>query len=317
MDWQFCLSCLDTHILCTRIGLCICRKQQHLCINFICLYSFFIAGILIAYTADGRNVWSWWKKKVTKLIIPYVILTLIAWIPKCILGSYMTDNMEVSLSNFVRILLIPREGIWGHFWFIPTYLVITLLCAYVYKITTDKPLTWGGVLLIGTVLTIFPIPVGWFAIQDISIELLYSMLGMFLCGQLVKRRVTICRWQFGIISLVFSLILYVSDIGIIGDKIISILMIYFVMTVSVFLSSYFEMKGIRYIGIHAFTIYIYSWPIQVVIEMILTTLLNCSWYVIYFCMFAAGLIGPLLVYEIYCRFIPGNWLFNAMIGVKK
>lgn len=105
---------------------------------------FFIAGILIAYTANGRDIWSWWKKKATKLIIPYVILTLIAWIPKCILGSYMTDNMEVSLSNFVRILLIPREGIWGHFWFIPTYLIITLLCAYVYKITKDKPLILRG-----------------------------------------------------------------------------------------------------------------------------------------------------------------------------
>lgn len=105
---------------------------------------FFIAGILIAYTANGRDIWSWWKKKATKLIIPYVILTFIAWIPKCILGSYMTDNMEVSLSNFVRILLIPREGIWGHFWFIPTYLIITLLCAYVYKITKDKPLILRG-----------------------------------------------------------------------------------------------------------------------------------------------------------------------------
>lgn len=36
-----------------------------------------------------------------------------------------------------------------------------------------------------------------------------------------------------------------------------------------------------------------------------------------FCMFASGLIGPLLVYEIYCRFIPENRFLNAMIGAKK
>ena len=279
---------------------------------------FFIAGILVAYTADGRNIWKWWKRKATKLLIPYTVLTLIAWIPKYILGSYMTDNMEISFSNFIRILFIPREGIGGHFWFIPTYLVVTLLCAYLYKIVVYTPkIVWGGVLLIGAVLTLFPIPIGWFAIEDISKELVYALLGMFLCKYIIKKKGSICRWFTGAVALMMSVTLYVCDIGIIGNKLISLLMIYVMLTLSVVLSNQYKLKAVKYIGTHAFTIFIYSWPIQAVVEMLLTVVLSSSWQMIYTCMFVSGLCGPLFIYEFYCRFIHKNRFFDVMLGVKK
>ncbi len=104
---------------------------------------FFILGVLIAYTAEGRDIGKWWGKKAYGLIAPYLVLTLFAWLPKCILGAYMNDNMEISVHNLVRIILIPREGIWGHFWFIPVYLVLALVCAILYKHLTGK-LQLGG-----------------------------------------------------------------------------------------------------------------------------------------------------------------------------
>ena len=80
---------------------------------------FIIAGILLDYTSGKVSVIEWWLSKVKKLIVPYVALTAIAWMPKVMLGRYMNDNMEMSGLNFIKILLAPRAGIWGHFWFIP------------------------------------------------------------------------------------------------------------------------------------------------------------------------------------------------------
>lgn len=105
---------------------------------------FFISGMLIAYTAEGRDIGKWWKAKAYRLLVPYIALTLLAWIPKYMLGAYMNDCMEISFGNIIRILLIPREGIWGHFWFIPVYLLLMLICAALYPYMAKKSLIFKG-----------------------------------------------------------------------------------------------------------------------------------------------------------------------------
>lgn len=281
---------------------------------------FFIAGILVAYTADGRHTWKWWKKKAGKLLLPYVVLTLIAWVPKTILGAYMTDNMEFSGINVVRILMIPREGIWGHFWFIPVYLIISLVCAALYGYLSNtnigsKILMGGVVVALGIILTLRPIPVKWFGISDFSVECVYTLWGMLCSKAIIREKEKVCKGLLAGIAFVISVAMYVMDGSNIENKIISLLMIYVVLVLSVQLSR-FDMNIVKYMGRHAFTIYIYSWPIQAVIEFILAVLLKCPWYVLYPCMFAAGLGGPLMLYEFYIRFIPKNKFLDAMIGAK-
>lgn len=107
---------------------------------------FLISGILTAYTAPGRRIWLWWKKKAVRLLVPYAVLTLVAWIPKILLDTYMNDNMSVTWENFVRILFIPREGVWGHFWFIPVYLMLELCAAVLWKYleNASKVIRGGG-----------------------------------------------------------------------------------------------------------------------------------------------------------------------------
>lgn len=112
-------------------------------IGFIYLFHmplfFFISGILVVYTDSNRNIYEWWMKKAGKLMFPYIFLTILAWGPKTILGSYMKDNMEVSISNFIRIIFIPRENVWGHFWYIPVYLILMLLAASAWKYHKNRP----------------------------------------------------------------------------------------------------------------------------------------------------------------------------------
>lgn len=287
---------------------------------------FFIAGILVAYTGENRNVISWWIKKAKKLLLPYFVLTLLAWGPKMMLSQYMNDDMEMSLFNIIRIILIPRENIWGHFWFIPVYLLVVLVAAIIWKNRkmVPKPVLIGGGCL-AVVATVFPIPTGWFGIRDICQEFVYVMLGMMVSDTLTKSKTSFKR-NIIITSLVLSSGLFylykVVDNGITQtmlSKIISLLMIIFMLECSMLLSSIKLCKFIellQYIGKHAFTIYIYSWPMQAIVELALTVVFKLDWWITFLVMFIVGLCGPLIMYELYTRFIKRNWFLDGMIGVK-
>ena len=54
-----------------------------------------------------------------KLLIPYFALSLAAFLPKMLVQQYLNDSVEFSLAYLLRTELVPRENVWGHFWFIP------------------------------------------------------------------------------------------------------------------------------------------------------------------------------------------------------
>ena len=289
---------------------------------------FFVSGVLIAYTDIDRKVIPWWVKKARKLLLPYVVLTLLAWLPKALLGTYMNDNMSFSFRNIVRILLIPREGIWGHFWFVPVYLLLSLMCACIWKMIKNcgklSNLFRGGVFLTAVVLNIFPVHVKWFGIEDMTQRLLYVVLGMYLSEYLVvmadkdseSRISENLGWYIGAIAaFLVSVVLFPYSDNVIIDRIICILMLYAIVITSIFLQR-FPMDRVKYVGDRAFTIYIYSWPIQVVMEMLIVVALKLKWYVSYPVMFIGGLTVPMVLYEIYKKKMKRNWFLDGMIGIK-
>ena len=151
------------------------------------------------------------------------------------------------------------------------------------------------------------------------------MLGMMVCNTLTKEETKVKR-SILLASLVLSAGLFylykVVDNSItqtILSKIISLLMIIFMLECSMFLSSIKHLKFVellKYIGKHAFTIYIYSWPMQAVVELVFTVILKLNWWITFLVMFIVGLCGPLIMYELYTRFIKRNWFLDGMIGVK-
>lgn len=280
---------------------------------------FCISGVLIVHTANGRNIWTWWKNKARKLAMPYIVLTLAAWIPKTMLGSYMNDDMEISIINAMRIIFVPRNGIWGHFWFIPVYLIQALIAACFWKGLGKvksgwiKICVWGGTLIIATLFSVCPAQVKWFGGEDICKNFVYVLLGMYLSEAVVAKR--IFNIKMGALAFVVSAVAYYLCDSEIVEWIISFAMIYMAVSLSIELSWY-GCRWIKYIGEHAFTIYIYSWPVQAVAEMGLVVVLKLEWSVSYLVMFVAGLAGPLLIYELYTRKMRRNTFLDAMIGVK-
>lgn len=67
----------------------------------------------------------------------------------------------------------------------------------------------------------------------------------------------------------------------------------------------------------AFTVFIYSWPVQITVEMVCVMVLKLNWAIVFWGMFTVGLLFPLLLYEFYLRCIPRRRFLDALIGMYK
>ena len=279
---------------------------------------FFIAGVLVSYTSQGRQVGKWFWNKCLKLLCPYVVLNLIAYIPKTLLGAYMNDNMEVSWFNVLKILFIPKQSVWGHFWFIPVYLACTGICALILKLK-EKNLTaykflGGGCIVIAIVLNIVPIQMPWFGIENIAKHLIYIFIGMFASDYIIMKRKKCFQWWIAVPCFIISIILFHFAYSLLIDRLIAMLMIYTVFTIGIYINE--QNRFLQKIGSNAFVIYIWSWPFQAVMEMLLKVVLKAPWFVVYPILFLVGIAGPLLLTEFYKRKIKRNKFLDYLIGVN-
>lgn len=91
------------------------------------IYSFhmplfvWISGYLLIFTQQTthNDLDIFIKKRFLKLLVPYIILSLIAIIPKYAVQPYLNDSLTLDVITLIRTFFVPRENIWGHFWFLP------------------------------------------------------------------------------------------------------------------------------------------------------------------------------------------------------
>jgi fucose 4-O-acetylase-like acetyltransferase len=295
--------------------------------NFHMPLFFFIAGILIRNNrTPNLNIVHWWLDKVKKLFIPYVVLTLVAIVPKFLLGDVMNDNMELSVSNVVEIIFMPRRNIWGHFWFIPVFLILELIGMsfnqLMLKLENQKKAALLLVVeliavVLGFYFAFYPIKAEWFGITDVCLEFVYVILGIYVCKYFIERNRKIAYTPLVVVSLPASLFLWFFFRGnLVVGKTVTLLMIYFTMGFCMLIEP-FKNSFLKAVGRRAFTIFIWSWPVQAVVELVLVLKLNAPWFITYSIMFVCGLIGPLVIYRICDKIFPNNWFVGANIGRVK
>jgi fucose 4-O-acetylase-like acetyltransferase len=81
-----------------------------------------------------------------KLLIPYFVLSLAFFLPKVLLQSYLNDTVSFSFTYLVRSELIPRENVWGHFWFLPVIFYLGIF-SVLLKTVFQKPLARTIILI--------------------------------------------------------------------------------------------------------------------------------------------------------------------------
>lgn len=218
------------------------------------------------------------------------------------------------LTSFIE----PRNGVWGHFWFLPV-LFVYYAAFGVFRLIDD----WYGLtsynrhlntvskslgLFIGLLLTanIIRINSDFLAIKDICEFAVYFGVGYLLCKKLSDKDFKIPNFVRIIAVVLFTAGGVASFIWF--DSRYSFLKFDFITTFLMLaacwelgqLLKYAVVPCADFIAHNAFTYYIYSWPAQAVVER-LCSHFSAPWYITTPAMFAVGVIFPTAVIFIYSK----------------
>ncbi len=278
---------------------------------------FFIGGFLLVRSGsiDKEGYFVWMKKKLLKFGVPYFVLTLVAYIPKYLLGD-TTDTVDLNVFYLIKnIFLTPRGGVWGHFWFIYVYLVFCAVWALWRAYGKNKIVLWIGAG-ISLLLSVIQIDTTWFALADVSANAAYYAGGILFAVYIGNLKSDIRKdAAVSVICIVGSILLYPCyEINGVFEVIETFLLVGCVWEISHILALYNPAKIIQLVSKYAFTIYIYAWPAQAVMETILRRI-GITGNPVIVVLFITGMAFPailLLVYSkckrIHCKFL--DYLFG-------
>lgn len=101
------------------------------------IYSFhmplflFIGGYLLLYTNEisnkRRSVSSYILQRIKRLLIPFIVLTVVTFIPRSLLSNFADDSIHLSFRNFVLSFIDSDYMVIPYFWFIHVSFILSVL----------------------------------------------------------------------------------------------------------------------------------------------------------------------------------------------
>ena len=262
---------------------------------------FFVSGYLFYKTnsVERYSFRAYIKKRCFRLMLPYVVLTLVGFIPKILTAKFFDDGAQLSMIYFIKAFLVPRENVWGHFWFLPTLLIISLF-AFAFTKLKDKSFAAFAVLTI----LLFGLPFAanltdWFAVNDVLKYTCFYAFGLLFADSGFERVLTAkkTRWLFLLLCPVgigmFCIHLFAGVFQKELFLIVGIPMLLFVLALTQFFD-FTETKAGSFLCRKTYSIFILSWPFQSIISMVFEKTMGLPFYYTMPLAFAAGTIGPII-----------------------
>lgn len=175
------------------------------------IYSFhmplfmFVSGFLMIFTTRMRSdiakvprISTFVKKKILRLLLPYIVLTLVTFVPRSALSIYADDNVSLSLESVYRSLMYTGSLVIPFFWFLQASFIL-LVFNYIF-ITLGEKARINKIVIYSCLIILFvalqPISYNFENIFSIhqALELgLYFVLGAAYC-QFNKKFNSVIPW---------------------------------------------------------------------------------------------------------------------------
>lgn len=288
---------------------------------------FFIGGYLMVFSKsiDELGFLKWAAEKLKKFLVPYLVLTAVAFIPKAMLGD-TTDVVELSIGYFLKTtFLIPRQGVWGHFWFIATFLVTEIFWGLWRSKVASRKLISRILFFIGVagclVMMIWPVYTDYLMINDLRFHAIFYPCGIVTA--MIKPVLWNKKWK-NLIAIILTAagvwLLYPYGnfqycVNPFINFAVAMLLVWCVWNMAVLLGR--KQYGlVRFLVRDAFTVFVYSWPAQAVADVILRRL-GINWVTAIGILFVTGFVFPLLLAGLYRRFqIVHCGFLDVLLGVR-
>lgn len=136
----------------------------------------------------------YFKRRIKRLLIPYVFFSLLMLVPKYVLAAYPNSEVSLNLLFVLKQLITPREGIQPHLWFLPTLLLLSLLLP-LWKWCLRRTSTLAACSIVLLALQFIPTLTNVLCINDVLQYAFYFYFGLMIAEKIelgkCKKRVTI------------------------------------------------------------------------------------------------------------------------------
>lgn len=286
---------------------------------------FFISGYLLDLSSKSNINFIKFKyfliKKIQRLLIPYFVISSIAYIPKYILNKFAVRPVEMNLKSYICGFLYPWDNSIIFFWFLPTLFFIMLFTVIFLKELSKKV---KNLLIISL---LFYIVSGYIKIKFLNIEGILKYTVFFSVGifynQNKEKIDNFFKLDKSKYIIIYNMILFINCIKyffqwdfIIFQELKSLFISLIGILFSISLAKYICKNNIQIFKIlyrKSYTIYLYSWFPQVLIRIIGIQILRIEWYYISPISFIFGVLFPVFLnviidYAISKKNMPKHYL---------
>lgn len=244
------------------------------------IYSFhmplfiFISGYLLKFTTEGKigdiqlNIFI--IKKIKRLIIPYILISSLAYIPKYLLGKFAVRPLELSLKDYIFNMLYPWDNPIIFFWFLPTIFLIMLFTIVLYRVLKNKT---EIILLLALVINIVSskfLDIRFLNINGVLNYLIFFILGVYYLenenkfNETLKRNTSVFIITFAI--LIINTVIVFPTIKVLYIFIAVIGIIFSLSCSRIYLNS--GHSFLEHLKGKSFSIYLFSWFPQVFVRIL-------------------------------------------------
>lgn len=281
---------------------------------------FLISGYLFSLTNKSFvdiDPGKFLKKKVLRLLVPYVVLGTVIYGIKYVFSSFSHADRDWPVGNFFKMFVAPGcEGSTiGYLWYVVTLFVVFALVVALCKVRVDlKKTGWCLAVMLAAWTFFFMGPkVEWFNFKAACQYLPFFILGI-LYHRYEPKVQTIVDWggQLGlIVYAVLTVVLTIFPLPIPGwcssllRAFIGLLMS--VQLCTVLLKSEWVQKYILPTSKYTYSIYLLSWFSQYAVKVALMDIMHVHWAIAVVAMFVAQVVVSILVCMLVDRV---EWLGN-------
>lgn len=266
----------------------------------------FVSGFLMVFTmrvsSSPRSLRAFTVTKLNRLLIPFVVLNLVTFLPRVLLSAYADDPMPMSWKGALQCLVDPEKMVVTTLWFIQMSFILLVFCYALLRLARRLKLNdiWVYIFCLSLFLALPVLPVyytGHFSINMVVRLGLYFVLGMVYARYMpqIDRRVPWARWWFFVIMICAWALCFNwqdNDLLYILTKIFGIMM-------CVSLCKILEARGWHIldplIG-STYLIFLLSWFFNVATQNVLHHFVTLPWWVYTAMSLISGVAVPWLMY---------------------
>lgn len=284
----------------------------------------FLSGYLFIYTTIKNKNLSYIgyvNKRFKRLIIPYLCISSLVFIPKALLSKYAMRQIGFNFLDYLRGIFYPWHNPLILYWYLPTLFIISLAAPLLYRMFLYQRRTfviWLTIIVFALIRLYHPVQIKILNIEGVLSYLIYFWSGCVFFFYRDKFSFLNSKYTL-LISFLF--LLCVNYLIATGFAIVPLNLMKLVAALVGIVMSFSLIKllvnnkkfFLEFVNGYAYQVFLLHWFAQIFFRIILYQIMGVGYFYVFIFMFISGLYLPIL----WTKFIKKRFpRLNFIIGLN-